>query len=245
MGGIVLNKQTWKTELCARYPYRIEMHAHTKPVSSCSEILPHELVDTYKQLGYDALVVTNHFMRTDRFTRDEYIDWYLNGYEETKRCGEAMGLRVYLGAEIRFTENNNDYLVFGVDRAVLEDIYDRLHLGVEAFRKEYSMPNSVFIQAHPMRDGMVSVAPHLLDGVEVFNMHPGHNSRVGLAALFAKEVPHPVITAGSDYHHANRHHEGVAALKAARLPADSFELADLLREGDYLLEIGREHLILP
>ena len=116
-----MNVQALKTELCARYPYRMELHAHTKPVSSCSEVLPCELVETYKQLGYDAITVTNHFMRTDRFTRDEYIDWYLNDYEETKRYGETVGLKVYLGAEIRFTENINDYLVFGVDRTILED----------------------------------------------------------------------------------------------------------------------------
>ena len=106
------------------------------------------------------------------------------------------------------------------------------------------MPDSVLIQAHPMRNGMETVDPALLDGFEVFNMHPGHNSRVGLASAYAKENRHFLVIAGSDFHHPNRNHEGLAAIRTTYLPEDSFALAKLLKDGDYLLEIGRENFVL-
>ena len=240
-----MNLKTLKDELLHNYNYRIELHAHTTPVSSCSEITPKELVEIYKNLGFSAIVVTNHFIyNPDKRVKEEYIKYYLNDFEQTENYGKELGIKVYLGAEIRFTENNNDYLVFGVNKKILEDIYDYLPYGVENFRSKYIMPDSVFVQAHPKRNGMESVNPALLDGIEVFNMHPNHNSRVGLASLYAKENNIPFITAGSDFHHPNVSHEGLGAIRTEYLPNDSFGLAKLLRQGDYLIEIARENIVL-
>jgi predicted metal-dependent phosphoesterase TrpH len=234
-----------KKELSELYRYKIELHAHTSPVSGCSQIPPKEMVDTYKALGYDAIVITNHFLYKAERDKAEYLDFYLGGYEQTKALGKEIGLEVYLGAEIRFTENSNDYLIYGIDREMLSDIYDLLPDGVENFRKEYKMPNSVFLQAHPKRNGMQEVDAELLDGIEVFNMHPGHNSRVGVASLYAKENNFSIITAGSDFHHPNQNNEGIAAMLTACLPKDSFEIAELLKNGEYLLEVGRNNIIIP
>ncbi len=242
--GDTMKLQELKDELLARYTYRIELHAHTSPASGCSEITPTEMVAAYKRLGYDAVVITNHFMYTpERGDREEYVNAFLRDFEETQKLGEEQGIRVYLGAELRFTENNNDYLLFGVDKELLLEIYDWLPGGVENFRKNYAMPNSVFLQAHPMRNGMQLVDPSLLDGIEVFNMHLGHNSRVGKASAYAKENDVRIVTAGTDFHHKT--HEGMSALRSAVLPKDSFELAEILKSGDYLLEIGRNNLIIP
>ena len=48
------------------------------------------------------------------------------------------------------------------------------------------MPDSLLIQAHPRRDKMETVDPSLLDEVEIFNMHPNHNSRNGLTSAAVK-----------------------------------------------------------
>ncbi len=233
-----------KTQLFQHYPYRIELHAHTSPASGCSRVSPREVVDTYAGLEYSAIVITNHFMHQEDRPKQEYISAYLADFEETKQRGEEQGLAVYLGAEIRFTENRNDYLIYGVDRALLEEIYDYLPHGVEHFRKQYAMPNSVFIQAHPMRDDIQAVDAALLDGVEVFNMHPGHNSRMGLVSLLAKENPSFIVTAGSDFHHPNRNHEGLSAMRTKHLPKDGFELVELLRSKDFVTEFGRNFMVL-
>ena len=85
----------------------------------------------------------------------------------------------------------------------------------------------------------------LLDGAETFNMHPGHNAAIGLSVKYAKENGLTITTAGSDFHHLNVKHEGVSALRTRTLPKDSFELAELLKQGDYLFEIGGEAIVLP
>ena len=236
-----------KDQLCQQYSFRIELHAHTKPVSGCSEVLPEELVAIYREKGYDAVVVTNHFIfgQFEHAEREEFLDQYLADYEKTVAAAEDSGLRVLLGAELRFAQNCNDYLLFGVDREILATCYNYLPKGLEAFRREVSLPNSVFVQAHPFRDGMTPVDLSLLDGIETFNMHPGHNSRVGFAARCAKDNRLPIRTVGTDFHHKNQGHEGISALRTATLPNDSFELAALLRSGDYVFEIGEGSIVLP
>ena len=96
-----------------------------------------------------------------------------------------------------------------------------------------------------MRNGMEQVNPELLDGMETFNMHPGHNASIGKVVKYAKENNLKITTAGGDYHHKNRGHEGVSAIRTKVLPADSFELAEVLKSGDYLFEVGGNALVLP
>lgn len=234
-----------KSDLLSKYSFQIELHAHTSPASSCSQIPPEDMADIYKGLGYDAVTIANHFIyEYQGLTKNEVIDRFFDNFCRAQKRGDEIGIKVLLAAEIRFTENDNDYLVFGVNRKMMEEIYDLLPCGIENFRKTYGLPDSVFIQAHPFREGMEMVDPTLLDGIEVYNMHPNHNSKVGIAAKYAKEQNFPIITAGSDFHHPNRNHEGVSAIRSKYLPENSFELAKLLKSGDYLLEVGSNNILL-
>lgn len=237
----------FKEQLAKLYPYRIEMHAHTSPMSPCSQILPEELVDTYIEKGYDAVVITNHYIDYlfEGVSKTEALELFLADYQKAVDYAKGKPLRILLGAEARFMECINDYLVYGVDREILSTIYDYFPKGLKAFREEVPLEKSAFLQAHPFRDGMVRVDPALLDGIECFNMHPGHNSRVGMAERYAGEQNYTVRVAGSDYHHKNLGHEAVSALRTKVLPQDSFELAAILKSGDYILEIGENALVLP
>lgn len=231
------------------YKYKIEMHAHTSPASGCSEILPKKMVEIYSDLGYDAVVLTNHFIFDQNIFEnhlvDKKIELFIKDFEDTKKAAENTNLKVILGAEIRFTENINDYLIYGVTKKMLKNIYNLLPYGVQNFRKNFDMQDSIFIQAHPFRDGCEVISPELLDGIETLNLHPGHNSRISLATKFADENKIRIVTAGSDFHHLNRNHEGSAALLSKVLPNDGFELAKILRSKDYLLEIGGRSIVLP
>lgn len=238
-----MNARTIKKDLQAAYPCRMELHAHTRPVSACSEILPQKMAEIYASLGFDAVVITNHFRHEEN--KDDYIERYVADYEMTKVAAEKYGLTVLLGAEITFTENPNDYLLYGVTKEMLSDIYDLLPYGVANFRREYPLENSAFLQAHPFRNYMERMDPSLFDGIEVFNMHPGHNSRIGLAASYAREQGFSMLTAGSDFHHLDQGHEGLGAVRCKCCPQTSFEVADILKSRDYLLEIGRQTLVLP
>ena len=72
---------------------------------------------------------------------------------------------------------------------------------------------------------MSSVNPKSLDGIEVFNLHPGHNARIGFAAKYARENDF-IITCGSDYHHFG--HEGMCAILTKEPILDSFGLVKVL-----------------
>ena len=128
---------------------------------------------------------------------------------------------------------------------MLSACYDYFDKGLEAFRKEVDLTKSVFIQAHPFRNGMTEVDPALLDGMETFNMHPNHNARIGVAVRYASENGMKITTAGSDFHHPDCGHEGVGILRTKVLPKDSFHLAEILKSGDYVFEIGENAIVLP
>lgn len=236
-----------KESLKKEYKYRIEMHAHTKPVSPCSEVTPAELAEIYSKCGYDAIVLTNHFIYglLTALPKEEAIDRYLKDYSELSEACEKYGIKTMLGAEIRFCQNENDYILYGVDRELLEKTFDYLPEGIEKFAEDVNLEKTVFIQAHPFRNGMEPVNPDLLDGIEVFNMHPGHNARIGLASKHAKNNAMKITTIGSDFHHKNVGHEGVAALRTKILPNDSYELAEILKSGDYIFDIADNEIILP
>ena len=170
--------KNFKENLLEEYKYKIELHAHTKPVSGCSEIPCAEFAEKFIGYGYDGVVVTNHFMPDclDRFKDGaEAAEFYLKGVTDVR---EAAGdkLSVCLGMEIRFTQNMNDYLVYGINEKDVEKCFYYLDKGIDVFYKEFKNDKNVIIQAHPFRDNIERVNPGSLDGVEVFNFHAGHNA---------------------------------------------------------------------
>lgn len=226
----------------SQYKYKIELHAHTAPCSPCSELPPEEFISRLQAQGYDAVVITNHFFPGGPFMNTEDpVDTYLADFREAKRIGEAAGMTVLLGAEFRFTENSNDYLVFGVDEAFLRETVGHLDLSFRAFYETYHAENRLICQAHPFRNGIVAMDGAHMDGMEAFNMHPGHNSRICTTARYADEENIPILTVGTDLHH--RGHEGTAALRAKTLPKTNDELVALLRSRDYVFEIGGRPLL--
>ena len=62
------------------------------------------------------------------------IDKYYPGL--SRGIMQKQGINVILGAEIRFTENVNDYLIYGIDEDELITIYDMLDLGIKEFYKQ-------------------------------------------------------------------------------------------------------------
>ena len=240
-----------KQWLQKQYPYRIEMHAHTAPCSPCGKEPPEKLVDAYSELGYDALVLTNHFaykigvFTNDDLSKEEQLALYVKDYEDACRAAEKKNIKILLGAELRFAESINDYLLYGADYATLSVAYDYLEEGLESYYKNGKPKNALLLQAHPFRSEMTRANCELLDGIETFNMHPGQNSAIGLAVKYAAENKFAVTTAGTDFHYFSEHHQGLSALRTSVLPQDSFELADVLRQGDYLFEIGGAAIVLP
>ncbi len=217
------------------YKYKTELHAHTSPASGCSQITPEYMVKAYKALGYTCVALTNHFIFDDLAPAADKISRILDDYEKTKEIGDKAGLNIILGAEIRFLENFNDYLIYGIEEGELDAIYPMLEFGIDNFYKVYKNDKNVIIQAHPFRESCTPANPDSIDGVEVFNVHPHHNSKIAVAAKFAKEHD-KIITVGTDFHHHG--HEGLSAILTKEPITNSYQLADVLKKRDYLIDIG-------
>ncbi len=224
----------------SKYKVRTELHAHTSPASGCSDI-PFDIIPgIYKDKGFSALTITNHFIPKDtNLNKYDYIEYYMNDFLKAKKIGEELGINVIFGVEYRLFENVNDYLIYGVDKNDLEELFDRAESTIEDFYAAFKNDKRVIIQAHPMRNN-VSATVHT-DGYEVFNMHPGHNQRPALAAKLL-ENKDMLITCGSDFHHFG--HEATVSALFKTLPEDSFHLAELLKSKEYIFELGKS-IILP
>ena len=233
-----------KYQIFKQYPYRIELHAHSNPSSGCSCLSPEMLVRLYAEKGFDGLVLTNHFEPGKlELGKSEAVATVIRDYEAAKKAAQQYGMQVYLGAELRFRENINDYLIYGVNEELLGIFFDYIPYDVAAFRREVTLENSVFLQAHPFRSNMTLCAPELLDGMECLNLHPRHNSAVGVATQYACEKNLAIKIAGSDSHREGD--QGLTALRTRVLPKDSFEIAGILKSGDFVFEVGGGSLWIP
>ena len=226
-----------------QYPYKTELHAHTKPVSPCGDFLPEEVVKTYQEKGCHSLTITNHLiyeLLTDP-NPAKAAEYYLGDYFKAKKAAEGSDFSVLLGVEIRFTESSNDYLLYGISPEDLEELITLLPVGITEFYKRFKNKKNLIIQAHPYRKNSTPAPANALDGVEVMNTHPGHNSRIALAARYAREN-NLLVTGGSDYHHLG--HDATCLLRTAHHLRDSYDLAEALKSKDYLLDLEGQ-LILP
>lgn len=220
------------------YKYKIELHAHSKPCSRCSHTTPERLVELYVNKGVDAVVIVNHF-QPDYFyyknfeSKEALLEEFLGGYKRAYEYGKEKGLTVILGMEIRFDENSNDYLLFGIDEEFISKASDYLMGDLATFYKEMKNDKNVIIQAHPDRGGMTRMPLEYLDGLETFNMNID-NSRVSLTAQYAMENNVKITTCGSDFH--DESYEALALVRSKWLPKDTFEIAELLKSGDYLFD---------
>lgn len=219
--------------------YKIEPHLHTTYVSKCGWLGAAPLIKYYKEAGYSAICVTDHYNRTcfdysdiDLLGDGDKIEAFLEGFRRLKKEGEAHGIKVYEGAEMRFDGSDNDYLLYGFHHELLADPEKIISEGLEAFAPKYRADGALMIQAHPFRKKCSPADPKLLDGVEVLNRNPRHENNNDMALAFAKEN-NLIISAGSDCHRP----EDIAltGILAETLPEDSFEFAELLRSGKYTL----------
>lgn len=239
----MLNPKKIAEELKELYPYRIELHAHSSPASGCSEVPADELVRVFYEAGYDGIAITNHFISDNEHSssKADAIEKFKKDLYLAYETGDKLGIKVYAGAELRFYKHSdNDYLFYGFTLDELPDIYDYLNTNLETFVKEYKKESSLLLQAHPFRDGMVRMDPDLLDAIEAFNVHQNHNSRVAVTAKYAAQHG-KIMTIGSDYHHPT--FEGISATRIKYLPKDESELVSIIKNEDFIMEIGGRIII--
>ncbi|MBQ4046582.1 MAG: PHP domain-containing protein [Lachnospiraceae bacterium] len=227
--------------------FKIETHLHTTYVSKCGWLGAEPILRDYAEAGYDAICITDHYNRTtfDYLGIDisrpgncpagpDIVHEFLLGYRRLRDAAEKYGIRVYEGAELRFDGSESDYLFYGFRHETLADPEAIISGGLEAFVSRYRRedPDAFLLQAHPFRPKCTPADPSLLDGVEVFNASPRHNSDNPSALAYAKKYG-MIMTAGSDAHRPGDN--GKAGILTDTLPADSKEFAALLRSGNFTI----------
>ncbi|MGE5613317.1 MAG: PHP domain-containing protein [Bacillota bacterium] len=184
--------------------YKYETHLHTKESSWCARVPAVEAVRMYHHYGYTGIIVTDHYFRgffeTMPFGNwERKIDCFLSGYRKALNEGGKIGLDVCLGMEIRFDENDNDYLVYGIDEAFLKENRKLYRLTLEEFKGFVAGKGIAVVQAHPFRPGMIPAQPSLLDAVEAFNGNPRQESQNHLAFEYAVQNGLKMLS-GTDFH---------------------------------------------
>ena len=156
--------------------YLYETHLHTAPVSKCGKATVAESLAIYKELGYDGVFITNHFL-DGNLNYDkaapyaEKIEFYFSDYEAALPIGKELGIKVFCGVELSY--KGTDFLVYGLDKQ-----WYLQHPEIMEMKKSQELPflmeqGALVIQAHPYREAgyidHIRLYPRCVHGVEVIN----------------------------------------------------------------------------
>lgn len=215
--------------------FKLDTHVHTSQTSPCGRISADEVVRLYKEKGYDGIIVTDHYSQAifdswGDMPWDETVEKFLSGYRLAKQTGDKIGIKVYLGIELRFKENSNDYLVFGITEELLKSHPEIVHMTPEEFRIFADENSLAFFQAHPFRPGIV-LKYNTVHGCEVYNGHYNQKNQNHVAYEYA-EQNQLLKSSGSDCHQYNDVGNGGIILKTEPTQEN---LGKIFLSGDYEL----------
>lgn len=186
--------------------YLYETHMHTAEVSACASVTGAEQARIYKVLGYEGVIVTDHFYHGNTLVRrnQDWKSWvkeFVRGYENTKKEGDKIGLSVFFGWEESF--QGNDFLIYGLDEEWLLDRPEIIKWDVEEYHRQIKAAGGFFVHAHPFREAdyiaKIRLFPNDSDAVEVINSSHSKLKFDKRASKYASNNKMP-ITAGSDSH---------------------------------------------
>lgn len=221
--------------------YKYELHAHTHECDRDARLGGGELVRVYQDAGYDGIVITDHYIERfytswfpeelEGLTHRQQVHRWLKGFLAAKEEGEKLGFTVLPGAEVRFDNYPNDYLLYGLHEEFFYTVPRLNELeNVQALLQ--LLPKEVcVVQAHPFRNDMAVADPRGLFGLEVFNggTEPFRNH---LAKVYAQHYG-LAQTSGSDIHNLSRLAKGgIMTDIRIKTPED---LIFVLRSGEYSL----------
>lgn len=215
--------------------YRYETHLHTYPVSACGRVSVEESLDFYKEMGYDGVFVTNHFLDGNinidwHAPVEEKLKFYFSDYEKAVEYGKKINLKVFLGVEMSY--GGTDFLVYGLDKE-----WWMSHKDILNERKSRQLPyfmseGALVVQAHPFREANyidhIRLFPRGVEGVEVLNADRTDFENK-MANLYAEEYGF-LKTAGSD-NHWGKDAKRLAGLECEEAVGSVDDFIKKLREG--------------
>lgn len=185
---------------------KLETHCHTYLSSGCADNDDNDTIAKYVKAGYGGVVCTNHFSKgvyeynLKGQTHKEKIDSFFNFIDEFKKKCNAKGLKCFWGAEIRSTDDGQEYMIIGLPR----DVY-YLEPPIFTYSQkqlfELAEKHGAFMyQTHPFREGVNVGNPEFLHGAEYFNGHYHHFNHNEKAEQFVTKN-NLVGLSGTDFHH--------------------------------------------
>ena len=190
--------------------YKYETHLHTYPVSNCAKAEVKETLEFYKEMGYDGVFITNHFLDGNMnwdykdAPYEQAIAFYFSDYEKALALSKEIGIKVFLGVEL--TYGGTDFLVYGLDKQ-----WFLAHPEIMEMRKSQELAfmmesGALVIQAHPFREERyidhIRLFPRSVHGVEVCNAYRSEFEN-RMAKLYAENYGLPEF-AGTDNHWAGK-----------------------------------------
>lgn len=215
--------------------YRYETHCHTSPVSACGRASVRETLEFYKEMGYDGVFISNHFLDgnigIDWHTPvKEKLDFYFSDYEEAVKLSDEIDIKVFLGIEMSY--GGTDFLVYGLSKKWWYD-----HADILEERKSKQLPylmseGALVVHAHPFREANyidhIRLFPRGVEGVEVLNAERTDFENK-MADLYADSYGF-LKTAGSD-NHVGRHAKRLAGLECEDAVESVEDFIKKVREG--------------
>lgn len=185
--------------------YKYETHLHTSPVSRCARATVEESLDFYKNMGYDGVFITNHFLdgniniKADK-PYEEKIEFYFSDYEKALEIGKKLGIKVFYAQELSY--RGTDFLIYGLDKEWYLN-----HPEIMEMKKSDELAlmmenEALVIQAHPYREASyidhIRLFPRCIHGVEIVNACRSEEENQ-MAKIFAEHYG-LLEFAGSDNH---------------------------------------------
>lgn len=188
--------------------YKYETHLHTYPVSRCARKNIEENLKFYKELGYDGIFITNHFLdgniniEPDK-SYEEKINFYFSDYEQALSISPKIGIKVFLGVELTF--EGTDFLIYGLDKDWYLSHPEIMTMSKTDELKLMMDNGALVIQAHPFREAgyinHIRLFPRSVHGVEVINAGRTELENK-MAAVYAENYS-LLQVAGTDNHIGN------------------------------------------
>lgn len=184
--------------------YKYETHLHTSPVSRCAKASVRESLEFYKNMGYDGVFITNHFLGGNinidpSRPYAEKIQFYFSDYEAALEIGKELGIKAFCGVELSC--RGTDFLVYGLDKEWFLNHPEIMEMEPSALLKFMMDSGALVIQAHPFREASYidhfHLFPRRVHGVEVIN--GGETLSNALAAQYCQHYE-LIPFAGSDNH---------------------------------------------
>ena len=215
--------------------YRYETHLHTYPVSKCARASVREMLQLYKELNYDGVFITNHFLDGNinidgELSYEDKINFYCSDYEYGKSIADEIGINVFFGIEMSY--KGTDFLVYGLDKEWLiehPEIMEMKKSEELAFMCEHG---ALVIQAHPFREARyidhIRLFPRCVHGVEICNAGRTELEN-SMAELYAKG--YALLTFAGTDNHIGADQQRFAGVCCEQSVVDEKHFVELVKNG--------------